>query len=359
MHPWVSEANPVQPGPDESPDPAISSDTESPQPAPTLSANQSAMHEIIQQRQESYENAFPALEFSVIYGGETRLDDIVALAARLGPESVNLDYEHPPQAREDLMYVSMERIKLMLENKLASATLFLTDEPSGSSRKLCVITLDPARLAASNEVATLYLIDPYYEIQGKIIPEKFFDRRNFLEFVFDHEVYHCLESDLIGPQPMSYLEFWGDYYHYRHENGADAFAVAMHIKRHGRVTQFVRSLILVRGLSLYCDDCNHWTPDVIQRVSDIEEDELASMNTMEIFKLASSLGEAAVNGYKEYLIHRASAKEACRLLDSELWTPDSENQLPPPDMERVENMLKMFKNAYRELTGSAFGSNAR
>lgn len=321
---------------------------------------ESGLLDIIKKKQRFYANTFPELEFVVMVSDEEWSDDMETLSELLGDEPVSLDYEHPADAREDLMYVSLERVRMMLDSKSPSASLFLANEPPGSGGKLCIITINPIEIAANDSIATHYLIEPYYKIRGKVKQENFLDRKEFLEFVFDHEVYHCLESNFIGPQPMSYLEFWSDYYDYRHENGADAFAIAMHIKRHGAITKFAKNMVFIRGLSLYCDDCNHWTPQAIQQASNIDSNALESMETMDLFKHASSLRDNIAPSYKDHLVYRSAAKEVCRILNSDLWNTNEGESLPPPDPVLVENMLEVIRNSYNELTGREFiGEPAR
>jgi hypothetical protein len=309
---------------------------------------------IIKRKQRFYADTFPDLAFILLEGGESWSEDFTDLTVLLGSEPVSLDYQHPPHLREDLMYVSLERIRMMLDSNTPSASLIRTDEPMGTGEKLCIITINPAAIAADDRIATRYLVEPYYEIHGKIKKENLVDRKKFLEFVFDHEVYHCLESRFIGPQPMSHLEFWADYYDYRRENGADAFAIAMHIKQHQAVTDFVQQMIRIRSLSLYCDDCNHWTPQVILRLAKADPDSLISMDTMGLFRHASSLRDDIAPDYHDYLLYRSAAKEVCSILKSKLWNPDNDESLPSPDPQRVNQILELFRNSYHELTGTEF-----
>ena len=321
----------------------------------SLPENDIILSDLIEKRRRFYFDAFPSMDYVVLKGGDTLLDDIEGLVVLLGHQPVNLDYEHPSDSREDLMYVSLERIRMMLESDTPSASLFLADEPLGWREKLCVLTLHPEQIAANDQVATYFLIESYFEIKGKIKPEHHLDRRAFINFVFDHEVYHCLESDLIGPQPMSYMEFWGDYYHYRHEIGADAFAIAMHIKRHGKVTEFVRSIALIRGLSLYCDDCNHWTSEIIRKVSNMDTDLLTSMSTMDIFSYTSTLRDKYSPSYPEYLVYRSTAQKVCDQISGKLWRAGKE-ELPEPNPQLMNNMLEIFRESYLDLTGSEFSA---
>jgi hypothetical protein len=314
----------------------------------------SVLSSIIKQKQRFYADTFPELTFIVLEGGESWPQDFASLAEMLGHAPVSLDYEHPPHLREDLMYVSLERIRIMLDSNTPSASLMHADTPMKHSKKLCIITISPTAIAADDRIATHYLIEPYHEIQGEITKENLVDRKHFLEFVFDHEVYHCLESHFIGPQPMSHLEFWADYYDYRHEIGADTFAIAMHIKRHQAVTGFVNKMIRIRGLSLFCDDCNHWTPHAIAHIARTDPVKLVSMDTMELLRYASSLRDDIASDYDDYLLYRSAAKEACNLLNSKLWSADESGTLPPPDPEMVNDMLGVFRNAYYELTGTEF-----
>lgn len=307
---------------------------------------------IIDERRRFYNDTFTDIQFVVLQGGIAWYEDMEALDILLGQGPSSLDYEHPAELREDLMYVSRARVEMMLMEDMPSASLFRTDEPMGWREKICVITINPERVAGDDRAATYFLLSGFDEIRGRIRADRHLDRHAFLRFIFDHEAYHCLESNYIGPQPMSHLEHWAGYHDYRHENGADAFAVGMHIQRQGSKTAFVDAIGSIRGLSLFCEDCNHWTPDAIGRIADAGG--LVDMDAMALVRYATDLRDEVVTDYNTYLVYLSSATQACRQLRGGFRFEVQDMSLPDPDERLVERMKRVFRQAYTDLTGAQY-----
>ncbi|KPJ94693.1 MAG: hypothetical protein AMJ53_04725 [Gammaproteobacteria bacterium SG8_11] len=279
--------------------------------------SQSCHSKIVEAKRDYYRRTYPDILFVIFKGGDETLDDMVVLDTLLGPNPVNLDYEHPNELREDLMIVSAGRVWFMLQNSIPSATLFKADNPLGWQEHICVVTLDPCVVASSNLDATGYMLElPIEELQN--VPEEMcLDKEDCIEFTIDHEAYHCLKSMYVGPQTMSSHTLWGEYNHYLEEKGADAFALAMHIRKHNRLTPFAENITRIRGASLLNADPNHFTCDALKQMSHIPIEELTNMTDAEVFNLANQIKKERTISYDEYLDYLAAAISAIKILESE------------------------------------------
>ena len=317
--------------------------------------NTSELDLILHKKREFYNEAFPEIQFIILQADQSWTEDILTLGIFLGHEPVSLDYEHPPKLRDDLMFVSIARIREMLINKMPSASLFRADEPMGWRENVCVLTLDPQIIAHDNIAATYFLLDLDEQVLSQIPTSSYCNNLQFLEFVFDHEVFHCLDSYYNGPQPMSYLDGWEYYYHFRNENGADAFATAMHIKRHGANTDFITTLMQIRGVSLLSGESSHWTHEVIHKMSDQDQDILVSSDPMKLFQLATEMRDKIVPSFDDYLLYQQAANKAMRKLDIQVEFPDL--KIDPKqivDEALVDEMIRISESYYFDLIGEPF-----
>jgi hypothetical protein len=280
--------------------------------APHASAQQTptALDAAVIEKRHYYNEQFPEILFLTLKGGSAWVEDVTALAIILGHEPASLDYEHPADLRADLMALSFERVQLMLQYRAPSASLFRADDPKDWPENICVITLDPCAIASDDEQATRHLLDLSEEEWERIAPELRLQCTDYLDFVFDHEAYHCLSSLYNGPQPRSFEPLWAQYWHHRMENGADAFAIAMHLKQYGRVTRFAQNLQRVRGAALFEADVDHWTSRAIAAVIQDEPGQFETLSVQEIFDYATGVRDRIVPDYDSYLSYRASAVTA-------------------------------------------------
>jgi hypothetical protein len=281
-------------------------------PTPRVIAQQSpaSLDVAVAEKRRYYDEQFPEILFLTLKGGSAWIEDVTALAIILGQEPASLDYEHPADLRADLMTLSFKRVQLMLQYRAPSASLFRADDPKDWQEKVCVITLDPCAIASDDEQATRHLLDLSEEEWERIAPELRLQCADYLDFVFDHEAYHCLSSLYNGPQPRSFEPLWGQYWHHRMENGADAFAIAMHLKKYGRVTRFAKNLQRIRGAALYEADIDHWTSRAIAAVLQDEPGQFGRISVREIFDYATGVRDRIVPDYDSYLGYRASAVAA-------------------------------------------------
>jgi hypothetical protein len=269
-----------------------------------------ALDAAVNERRRYYNERFPQILFLTLKGGNLWLEDLTAVSILLGQEPASLDYEHPPELREDLMTVSLQRLELMLRYQAPSASLFLADQPMGWPENVCVITIDPCAIAGDDDQATRHLLDLPEEELARLSPDVKLQCMDYLRFVFDHEAFHCLSSLYKGPQPSSFEPLWAEYWHHREENGADVFATAMHLKHHQGMTGFARNLLRVRCMALYNGDADHWTSRAIAEPLQEDPIRFSTLSVEEIFKHASGIRDRPMPDYDAYLTYRASALAA-------------------------------------------------
>ena len=272
------------------------------------------LDELLDRSLDKYRKTYPDITFLILKGGDQFVGDMVTLGIALGFEPKSLDYEHPPELREDLMLASANRILTMLQYTMPSAALFKADEPLGWQENVCVLTINPQVVAKDSIVATESLLGLSHEFVRRIPGDMRISSNDYLNYVIDHEVYHCLQSLYIGPQPMSMKELWGDYWHHHNELGADSYALGMHIKRMGKVTPFIMNVHRIRGTALSTADPNHLTCKAVEKLLEIPAREITDLSEKEIFNLAVDIKNKLTMSYEEYLQFMASVVEAMKVL---------------------------------------------
>jgi len=274
-----------------------------------------SLEQVVEERLAFYNRHFPGIRFVALDGGAQWLDSLSTLYMLLGKDAVNLDYECPQDLHKDLLALCMARVKMMLMDSESSATLFRVGVNSLSDRPvLCALTLDAPAMARDDFHATRHLIPLDDAVVRRVPRDHWLAHREHLAFVIDHEVFHCLDSYHNRPIPRSSKERWAQYMGCYNENGADAFAMAMHLQRHGRVTRYARDLVRIRGVALYGGDVNHFTYGVLDRLLLAPVGRLASMDVMGVLKYASDLRAAVVPDYDAYLAYRERALQASLVL---------------------------------------------
>ncbi len=140
---------------------------------------------------------------------------------------------------------------------------------------------------------------------------------DYLEFVIDHEVYHCLQSMYVGPQKMSQKEFWGEYNSFLNEQGADVYAMGMHINTRLEVSSFAKNILRIRGMALYTADPDHLTCKALQQIFKVPVKDIAEMSAKEFFDTANRIQERLAMSYDEYIQYMASSIQAMKMLGVE------------------------------------------
>ena len=309
---------------------------------------------LLKKKLESYQHLYPDITFLNLKGGNQLVANMFQLDNVLGPQPASLDYEHPPELRSDLMYVSMNRIVQMLQYSIPSSALFKADEELEPQPTVCVLTINPQAVASDSYQATENLLGMQYEFVKKIPRDKHIGSTDYLSYLVDHEVYHCLQSIYVGPQPMSNKNLWGEYWHHLSEFGADAYALTMHIKRQGKVTSFVKNVNRIRGSVLLTADPNHLTCKAIEQLYKIPPNQITAMTEKDVFNLALEIRNSLTMSYDSFLQFMASAVEAMNVLgvDPQL----SEEAVSTianvkADPERVKTLINRTRKCLAELGG--------
>jgi len=308
------------------------------------------INSLLNEKLEYYRHLYPEISFLLLKGDGQVLADMMLLGKTLGRQPKSMDYEHPPELREDLITVSIKRIQLMLQYKMPSASLFLANDTQEKPKPVCVLTIHPGEVALDSVLATQSLLDLPQKIIEKV-PEEFrLKSTDYLEFVIDHEVYHCLQSMFIGPQKMSQKELAGEYNNFHNEQGADAYAVAMHINTRLEVSAFVRNILRVRGMSLYSSDPDHLTCKALQQVFKVPVEDIVEMNAKEIFEMASKIRERLTISYDGYIQYLASSIQAMNELGvGELVSDDLRKKASKAQSDPVQ-VKELVTNTHRYLS---------
>lgn len=310
-------------------------------------ATEDELRAVLHGKRKAYNQTFPDIEFVLLEGGENWVDDMITLSTLLGDQPVSLDYEHLPTDRETLIILTGVRLRQMLRTGMPSATLYRADTPLGWRENVCALTISPRLFAAPDFDLGPYLFplgDDVPAFRQPIVQKDY--RREFIEFVFDHEAFHCLDALYNGPQPMSHETYWAEYYHYRNENGADAFGVAMHIRREQRATPFVHHLRDLRGASLLVDDSAHWTPEIIDKVAHAD---LAGLDAPALFRFATRLRDQVLPDYDAYLAYQCAVREAAEELG--LATDPGSDPAGTASPRLRNKILRITRDCYTRLTG--------
>jgi hypothetical protein len=308
---------------------------------------------LLDEKIEDYRHLYPEITFLILQGGDELLADMITLNRELGSQPSSMDYESPPALREDLMYVSAERIRIMLESQTPSASLFEVDINQNSQEYICVLTIDPRWVATDSIIATMHLLDLPQEVIQKVPQDMQLPPADYLAFVIDHEVYHCLKSMYVGPQLMSHKALWGGYNHFLNEQGADAYALGIHIKTRGEISLFARNILRIRGMALYSADPDHLTCNALKQILNIPIDDITKMSVNEIFDLANSIKERQLTDHDAYIQYLASAVQAMKEIGmDERISEDLHNKLKdiPADPEQVKNLVTNARRCLAELS---------
>lgn len=317
----------------------------------------SELQHIIDNKIRYYNERYPDIRFMHIDGGKDWHGELIAVLTMLGDQPVAMDYDHPPELRKDVIEVSIERLRRMLQYDIVSATLFSTGEHSLIERPyLCTITLNPGAFVADDATATQYMLDISDEVMGKVHPARYLDHREHLRFTLDHEAYHCIDSYLHGGVPMSQETLGGQYHLFRRESVADAYAMAMHIREKGAISRYARNITHFRAMWLFTDSPNRCTFETIREVLLEDPDFIRELSDEEIIDLAIEIRNLAVRPYQGYLTQRATALQAAKILGlgpvlyGEEWCECAKLETDP---EHVGFLVNRYRYYYEQLFSNA------
>lgn len=320
---------------------------------PYTNKKTSTPHTLLNEKIEYYRHLYPKITFLNLLSD----DELPTLDVVLGYQPKSLDYEHPADLREDLMLVSVERIFSMLRSRQPSAAMFKADTPLGWQEHVCVLTINPDEVAADSIWATKHLLNLPQEVIQKIPYDMQLPPDDYLAFVINHEVYHCLKSIYVGPQLMSHKKLWAEYNHFHNEQGADAYALAMHIKTNNIDSTFSKNILRIRGMSLYNNDPDHLTCKALEQVLKIPSGNIVEMSTHEVFDLANHIKDRLTISYDEYVQYLASAVQAMKELGIEAEMSVEllyKLQNIQADQEQVKALVTNARHCFSDLCGDEF-----
>jgi hypothetical protein len=311
---------------------------------------------ILKDTLDHYNKLFPDIHFIHLAGGKHTSEELSALFTLVDSSTTIMDYQHPPELSEDLLIVSLERLKSMMLNRIGSATLFRFTETGGMPRRhLCAITIDGAGLAPNNLSATRQLVNLRENRLQRIRPGRYIDRFEYLAYSLHHEAYHCLDIHFYGGMPMSKKEYWASYQSYYNEKGADLFSLAHHIKKHGSYTTFCDNLLRLRKLALYNNDPEHFARE---KLCDTLKNNIANFrryNTRQIFEFAYRAEQEMTPSYTDYVRYLAAAARASRKLGANMGpSTEAARNLESMQVEpsTVAELVNISRNTRNELLSS-------
>ena len=308
---------------------------------------------IIKSKFNFYNDTFKDIQFMHMDGGIGWQDKLNSILNLLKNNAVALDYEHPQDLRQDLIYVSIERLKYMVKNDEISSTLFRVNNKKIIPRgNLCIISLNPEIIGTDDIGSIRYMLDYSDKLINKIHPSKYIDAQNFIKYSVDHEIFHCLNSFLYGGAPMTHELMGGEYNQIIRESAADAFALSMHLKKKEKVTSFARNIVHIRALSIFNNAPEHNTFNTVSKVLKFDINQLKKMNVMEIISLSMRLASETVGTYHEFINQQALELRAEK--DLSLENSRSKESLKElvniiPEQSKVKRMVNNSRYYYKQL----------
>jgi hypothetical protein len=314
------------------------------------------INQAIQQKLDFYNKTFPEIQFVHLKNGEWE-KSLQALELFIGYQATNLDYEHPADLREALLFATVEKIQMMLVNGIASSYLFKVGESPAASRKhACVIILDPKSNVFSNKVATEYFIELPDKVLASLPEEKYLDKEQHLDFIIDHEAFHCLDTFQYGGIPMSENTFSTPHSCFMRESQADMFAIAMNLKRHQKVTDYVNKMVLMRGMTLLNGEIQHNSVDAIQLIINTDIQRIISSPPRDLVAMIKNAYKTIAPDYKKYMLYQDAALGAMDQLGIQPigMSAHSTRSGKNSDKGLVNKLLQQTYTYYQQYTGNKY-----
>ena len=314
------------------------------------------INQAIKKKLDYYNQTFPYIQFVHLKNGEWE-KSLQALELFIGYQATSLDYEHPKELREDLLYVTVAKIQMMLINKITSSYLFKVGEmPVASKKHACVITLDAATNVLTNQIATQYFIDLPLDAL-KSLPEKsYLDKEQHLNFIIDHEAFHCLDSFHYGGIPMSMKEYSTRHDTYKRELQADMFAIAMNMRRNKKLTRYANNIMTVRAMTLINGELQHDSSSAMQLMINSDKEKFIHTQPMELVKKVKQLYKTIAPNYEQYINFRVAAIEVVGMLGKQV--NEYEKPFSPaghkPNKEIMQRLLKQSLDNFKKYVGKNY-----
>ncbi len=310
----------------------------------------------IEKKLTYYNQAYPNIQFVHLKNGEWE-KSLQALELFIGYQATSLDYEHPKELREELLFVTVAKIQMMLINKITSSYLFKVGEtPVAKKQYTCVITLDAATNVLNNQIATQYFIDLPFDILSSLPEKSYLDKKQHLNFIIDHEAFHCLDSYHYGGIPMSRKDFATRHDTYKRELQADMFAIAMNLRRNKKLSLYANNVMTIRAMTLFNGELQHDSYNAMQLMINSDKEKIIHAQPMGLIKKVKQLYKTIDPSYAEYMEFRIAALEVIRLLGK----PVNEYEKPyspaglKPNKEIVQRLMQQFLEHYKKYVGKDY-----
>lgn len=252
-------------------------------------------------RIQEYAALYPDIYFLHIQGDENN-PDFSMLPKLIGKDAKNLDYEHDPIVRADLLQAQLMRIQYSLRSRIPSATLFQTGKFAAYTKPyVCVLTLDEEEFIKNPSTSSHLMLGENTQTQLPINNLGRLDYETFMFFTLDHEIYHCLDAYLNGPSlGMRADEKQTDYDHFLSEYRADLYASLTTRQSYPLADVFLHLLTYYREMGLIDLDTEHYTVNAIRQGARIPKTEIRSKRINEIAKSIQQIVHESKPGIDEY-----------------------------------------------------------
>jgi len=314
------------------------------------------INQAIKKKLDYYNRTFPYIQFVHLKNGEWE-KSLQALELFIGYQATSRDYEHPKELREDLLYVTVAKIQMMLINKITSSYLFEVGEmPVASKKHACVITLDAATTVLTDQVATQYFIDLPIDTLRSLPEKSYLNKEQHLNFIIDHEAFHCLDSFHYGGIPMSMKEYSTRYDTYKREIQADMFAIAMHMRRNKKLTRYANNIMTVRAMTLINGELQHDSSSAMQLIINSDKEQFIHTQPMELVKKVKQLYKTIAPNYEQYIDFRVAAIEVIGRLGKQV--NEYEKPFSPaghkPEKEIMQRLMKQSLDNFQKYVGKNY-----
>ena len=294
-----------------------------------------------------YANLYPDINFRHVESSSVfEKSNLYNLLSNM--TTTNMDYEHNISDAENLRNIQLTRVQLMLNKGMPSATFYKVDKVRNINKPyLCLITLDPSVFTKKASSATEFMTNR----DGRTKP--FIDNNATLEFILEHEVFHCLnayENGYIYAKTNS--RETADYQNHISESQADTYAALIFRNKYNN-TDFIRKMLLIRIYNLTDFDVMHYSVPTLLSVLELTNNEIKSLSHKHIFNLALKKTQHTSLSFETYQNMRAGIFQS--LSKSSLLTGLQINDAPeleftPVSNKEISKWIYNIKNSIRFIS---------
>jgi hypothetical protein len=310
---------------------------------------------LLTSRIQEYAAVYPDIHFLHVQGNDQG-DDIIKLRKQLGEDAVNLDYEHDPIVRDDLLQLQFIRIKYLLGNGIPSATLFKTGKHAAYTRPyVCAITLDETLFLNHPDASAQFMLGDYARDSLPVKDLSSFDNNTFLLYTLDHEIYHCLDAYLHGPgMSKGSNEITAAYEHFLSEYRADLYASITTRQSYPSAIEFLRLLASYRIMGLVDFDTEHYTVAAIRQVIHMPVTRISNTGIAALAQSIRQLARSSAPGITDYSQLINAARGLALYLGSEDGGIDDAGKTTPnmATSPRLKLIIQEFEDARTHIITS-------